>query len=446
MRSVLLVLLLLIPTVCRGADAETVIRGLDGTKVIRSNEPPHTILNDACVACHPKEKFDYWLLIYKRKPPILTIDRGEAPKERTAPSETAANGKKNRYNSHDALACTFCHFDNPSEATPRFIADVGDLCRICHPAVGMHHLPDVPGLARVKKAILEKKLPGRNGEHLCTTCHKTHDSTYSMRQLYAETIWEGRVPDPHGGRMLCFACHGGRIREGEEIRFVTGRDNIKLCNGCHTRPGVKKAPHVVDVNSSEGTWRMDYIGYPLNQGKIICSTCHDEVSHGTADPANPNFLRGGPYPNDEKFCYRCHLEEKGVYGNPHRQIDGFGRIRTESCRFCHRNNPDPGKKDPANLEMSGDDIALCSGCHQIRPHPGVDHLIPLKGDKAARKVEYEGRQQVVLPLSREERITCSTCHNPHAKGVLKGVAGIGAGSKWRVPDFREVCAPCHGRY
>jgi len=52
MRSAFLVLLLLMSVVCLEADAETVIRGIGGTKVIRSNEPPHTILNDACVACH----------------------------------------------------------------------------------------------------------------------------------------------------------------------------------------------------------------------------------------------------------------------------------------------------------------------------------------------------------------------------------------------------------
>lgn len=446
MRSVLLVLLLLMSAVCLEADAETVIRGIGGTKVIRSNEPPHTILNDACVACHPKEKYDYWLLIYKGKPPVLTIERGEVSGDRKAPAGPAGTGKTNRYNSHDALACNFCHFENPTEATPRFIVDVGSLCVLCHPAAGMHNLPDAPGAARVKKAILEKRLPGRDGEFLCTTCHKTHDSTYSMRQAYAETIWEGRAPDPHGSRQLCFACHAGRIREGEEVRFVSGRDNIKLCNGCHTRPGVRKAPHVVDLTSSEGTWRMDYLGYPLNQGKLVCSTCHDEASHGKPDSANPNFLRGGPYPDVDKFCYRCHLEDKEVYNNPHRQVDGFGRIRSESCRFCHRNDPDAGKKTPANLEMIGDDSALCSGCHQIRPHPGVDHLIPMKGEKAARKIEYEERQKVLIPLSGDGRITCSTCHNPHAKGVLKGEAGVGGGSKWRVPDFREVCAPCHGRY
>ena len=190
--------------------------------------------------------------------------------------------------------------------------------------------------------------------------------------------------------MLCFACHTGRIREGEEVRFVAGRDNIKLCNGCHTRPGVKKAPHVVDVTSSEGTWRMDYLGYPLNQGKLICSTCHDEVSHGKPDPANPNFLRGGPYTDVDNFCYRCHLEDKEVYNNPHRQVDGFGRIRTESCRFCHRNDPDPGKKTPANLEMTGDDAALCSGCHQIRPHPGRRPPDSLEGGKSGAKGGIRG--------------------------------------------------------
>ena len=445
MRKVLAALLFLIPAACFGADGETVIRGIGNMKIIRSNEPPHTILQDACVACHPKEKFDYWLLIYKGKPPAVAVDRHEGA-DVGAGAAAPTRGKTNRFNSHDSLSCNLCHFENPTAESPRFIVDVADLCRLCHPSVAMHHLPDAPGLARVKKAIHDRKLPGRDGEPLCTTCHKTHDSTYNMRQAYAEILWEGRVPDPHADRTLCFACHAGRIREGEEVRFLTGRDNIKLCNGCHTKPGVKKAPHVVDRTSSEGTWRMDYLGYPLNQGRLVCSTCHDEASHGKPDPANPNFLRGGPYADTDKFCYRCHLEDKDVYNNPHRQVDGFGRIRSESCRFCHRKDPDPARDDPANREMIGEDSVVCSNCHQVRPHPGMDHLIPLKGEKLARKEEYERRQQVRIPLAGDGRITCSTCHNPHGKGVLKGESGVGAGSKWRVPDFREVCAPCHGRY
>ena len=324
--------------------------------------------------------------------------------------------------------------------------DVGDLCRLCHPAAGMHHLPDAPGVARVKKAILEKRLPGRDGDFLCTTCHKTHDSTYTMRQAYAETIWEGRVPDPHGSRMLCFACHTGRIREGEEVRFVAGRDNIKLCNGCHTRPGVKKAPHVVEVTSSEGTWRMDYLGYPLNQGKLICVTCHDEVSHGKPDSANPNFLRGGPYADVDKFCYRCHLEDKEVYNNPHRQVDGFGRIRTESCRFCHRNDPDPGKKTPGEPR---DDGRRRRPMFRLPPDPspprGRSPDSP-EGGKSGAKDGVRGEATGSSSALRRRKDHVFHLPQPPRERGLKGEAGIGGGSKWRVPDFREVCAPCHGRY
>ena len=46
------------------------------------------------------------------------------------------------------------------------------------------------------------------------------------------------------------------------------------------------------------------------------------------------------------------------------------------------------------------------------------------------------------------RIVCTTCHNPHAKGVLTDEAGLGAGEQhmWRVPSYAELCTPCHARY
>lgn len=429
------------------AAGETTIRDLKNTKIIHSQEKPHNILNEACVACHPKEKFDFWILIYKGSPPTMTIDR---PGDKAMPGSTAPEASvarpKNRFNSHDSLACSFCHLENPTAASPKFIVDIQTLCGLCHPAAELHNLPEGEGLIRVSAAIVSAKIPGREGKPLCTTCHKLHDSTYGMREAYARVLWQDKVPNPHGNRMFCFTCHPGRIRDGEEVKFTGGRDNIRLCNDCHLQPGIKKAPHVVDVPSSEGTWRMDYLGYPLRQGKLICSTCHDEVSHGNKDTANPKFLRGGPYPNGERFCYKCHMEDKDQLNNPHRQVDGFGRIREESCRFCHKREPDLLKPDPGNMEMVADETQICSNCHQQRPHPGVDHLVPLTPVMAKRKEEYEKRHQVTIPLKEDGKIICSTCHNPHAKGVLKGEAGVGAGSKWRVPDFREVCAPCHGRY
>jgi hypothetical protein len=448
LRVLLLVLAVLFRSIPSQAAGETVIRDLKNTKIIRSQEAPHNILNEACIACHQKEKFDFWLLIFKGSPPTLSVDipsrKGEA--EGIATKEAEDTAPKNQYNSHESLGCNFCHFDNPTAVSPRFIVDVKDLCQLCHPGTSLHHLPEGRESMRVTAAIESHKLPGEKGKILCTTCHKLHDSVYGMREEYAKVLWKDRVPNPHGDRMLCFSCHPGRIKEGEEIRLTGGWDVNRLCNDCHLRPGVRKAPHVVDVISSEGTWRMDYLGYPLNKGKLMCTTCHDEVSHGKFDPANPRFLRGGPYAIPDQFCYRCHLEDRENLNNPHMQVDGFGRIREESCRFCHKYTPVPGKPSPNDLDMVGEESDICSNCHQYRPHPDVNHILPIPRDMEARRREYEDRHKVKIPLGEKGKIMCSTCHNPHAKGVLKGEAGVGAGSKWRVPDFREVCAPCHGRY
>jgi hypothetical protein len=443
-----ILLVSVVPSHAAGPAAETVIRDLKNTKIIRSQEQPHNILNEACLACHPKDKFEFWLLIYTGKPPVVSVVGGDE-KERAAAGAAVGAGQptpKNRYNSHDALTCNFCHFGTPTAAAPKFIVEIRDLCRLCHPGTALHHLPEKGDRQRVEEAIAAAKLPGAEGKFLCTTCHKIHDSTYGMREAYTQILWQDKVPNPHGDRRLCSSCHPGRMKEGGEVRFTADGDFIRLCNECHMRPGVPASPHVVDVGSADGTWRMEYLGYPLAEGKLTCVTCHDEVSHREPDRANPKFLRGGPYDDPEKFCYRCHLEDREGQNNPHSQVDPFGRIREKSCLFCHRNKPDAGTPGGANLEMTGDESVLCANCHAPRPHPGVDHNIPLPPAMVKRKREYEESHKVTIPIAEGGMVKCSTCHNPHAKGVLKGEAGVGAGSKWRVPDFREVCAPCHGRY
>lgn len=430
------------------AAGETIIRDLKNSKIIRSAEQPHNILNEACLACHPKDKFDFWLLIYKGKPPTVAVE-GVDPKSGQGDASAAGKqGPANKFNSHDALACSFCHFDNPNASVVKFIMEIPELCRLCHPGQELHNLPTGDQAKKVGDAINAGKLPGRDGKILCTTCHKLHDSTYGMRDAYARVIYDAKIPNPHGNRFLCVACHPGKIKEGTEVPLGANRDINKLCNGCHERDGVRKAPHSVGVtSSSESTWRMDYLGYPLDQGKLTCITCHDEVSHRRPDPANPKFLRGGPYADKDQFCYRCHLEDKEQLNNPHRQIDPFGRIRKESCLFCHRKEPDRAKaRAPGNYEMVGDEISICANCHKDRPHPDRDHNVTMPSAMITKKTEYERRHQVTLPLTDTNMVQCSTCHNPHAKGVLKGESGVGAGSKWRVPDFREVCAPCHGRF
>lgn len=428
--------------------AETIIRDLSGTKIIKSTEAPHNILGEACIACHPKEKFDFWLLIHKGKPPTVSVERpadagATGQRGGTTPAEAMP---RDRYNAHSALACGFCHFDDPKESSPKFIVDVKSLCQMCHQSTPMHRMPEGAALKRVSDAAASGKLPGIEGKVSCTTCHKLHGATYGMREAYARILHEGTVPKPHGDRMLCFTCHPEAVREGKEVRLPPGKDAVSVCNECHLKPGVRQAPHVVGVAAAEGSWKTEYLGYPLEDGKLTCVTCHDEVSHGTPDAANPKFLRGGPYSDPERFCARCHIEQVEGRNNPHRQLDGFGRIRPESCRFCHRGVPDPSNPGGGEAALIADETGVCAGCHRVSPHPGVDHILPITQRMDARRIEYEQKHQVRIPVGEGGIIRCSSCHNPHAKGVIKGSAGVGASSMWRVPDFREVCAPCHGRY
>jgi hypothetical protein len=59
--------------------------------------------------------------------------------------------------------------------------------------------------------------------------------------------------------------------------------------------------------------------------------------------------------------------------------------------------------------------------------------------------KYEGENNVNLPLLNRDRITCSTCHNPHQRGIIQNpiaAAGADAYAKLRLPK-KEICYGCH---
>jgi len=85
-----------------------------------------------------------------------------------------------------------------------------------------------------------------------------------------------------------------------------------------------------------------------SRGRLVCSTCHgverlDELPVDEVDPEAPNFLRGGPYPRLERFCFRCHDEENYQRNNIHLQLNDQGELRKSTCTYCHREVPDRRK-------------------------------------------------------------------------------------------------------
>lgn len=425
-------------------DSEKVIKNLHDIRIIKSIEKPHDILNEACYACHPKEDYNFWLLIYEKREPKLTVEKKATPAIPTGLDKEKGKGKN--FTFHTGLGCNVCHYENPTQKNPKFIVDVNDLCKICHPSTQVHNLPDSEAqLASLRDFVRGGKLPGSAGEISCLTCHKIHESAFSIRKDYAQLMSGVEEESPHGSKLFCFKCHPGTVDREKEVKFVTGFDLDKLCLNCHAKPNIPDSPHIWGVYSSEKTWKMDYLGYPLNRGKLTCQSCHDEVCYRSLDEGNRSFLRGGPYRNVDEFCYKCHMNTQVAFFSPHRQIGQFGRIIEESCVFCHKGVP-KDTRDHENVQLSNDEITICGSCHDIVPHPGVNHLISLPPAMKQRKVKYEKDHVVKIPLDEKGVVQCSTCHNPHSKGVVKGEAGVGAGSKWRVADFKEVCAPCHGRY
>ena len=188
--------------------------------------------------------------------------------------------------------------------------------------------------------------------------------------------------------------------------------------------------------------------FPLYDGKIMCLTCHIEGNAG----GSVNLLRGGPYVDQRVFCFKCHAEEEYAKIDPHIMLDGRGNVLSVNgrpvCLFCHSVKPNPATDRTGDVLFRADVAFLCWRCHPSMVNPTFfkAHFL-VTPSMEMRKVmkEQEQRLKVTIPLVPRDRITCSTCHNPHQKGViLYGPSASGADSphKLRLPAS-EICIACH---
>jgi hypothetical protein len=169
--------------------------------------------------------------------------------------------------------------------------------------------------------------------------------------------------------------------------------------------------------------------WPLSTtGELTCLTCHTAGDSPTLDPANPSFLRGAPYETRNGMCWKCHLREEFSQLNPHEKVNNL-----EGCEFCHDARPDLAKYQAGqkqDVKFKGDIVILCIRCHEDSAHPANhDHTgAPRKDFMAEKNIKIPKE----FPLDRIGRMTCATCHNPHAYGELRGgVQGM------------MVCSLCH---
>lgn len=274
-----------------------------------------------------------------------------------------------------------------------------------------------------------------------------------------------QVPNPHGQREACIACHSGTPARGNlKLRDA---DVNKLCNTCHAALSDHSYIHPtgmpVPKDMQQRLTKPFAAAVDRARGTISCITCHDVPITCLPERAgerglNPRFFRGGPYRERSALCYQCHDPAQYTRLNPHDQVEKGGKLREASCHVCHDSVPDSSKaRGMADVDFTvkGDLSSLCTGCHAVKPHPGgfsftsqgvPDHLRVPSARVQARMRSMEKTSGVAMPLDPTTgKVFCGTCHNAHARGVVQRTAaahGAEEKNRLRMPD---MCGNCHDK-
>ena len=247
----------------------------------------------------------------------------------------------------------------------------------------------------------------------------------------------------------CVTCHrlAEPIADGATDQvFPSGSDPADFCIDCHQN---SENHHPVGIAPAAMSSKASLSSYPLYDGKITCLTCH--VAHAGPQLEEPRkLLRGGPYADRRDICFRCHFAESYASINPHRMLEADGAVRQVAgapvCLLCHREQP-RRDSDPGTVTFQADIAFLCWRCHPPMPGDFLQKHFQRKPREKTRRVmeETERTQEIVLPLTGDGQVSCSTCHNPHQPGVLErraAQAGAGSPGSLRIAG-QAVCSACH---
>jgi predicted CXXCH cytochrome family protein len=264
----------------------------------------------------------------------------------------------------------------------------------------------------------------------CSLCHLTWMPAFLEQERDGDLMPLPSEPLVNSEAM-CLSCHDGSV--------VDSRERVFLHHGHRTGIVPPEDMHVPEI-------------LPLDaEGKVQCRTCH--TAHGVememgADMATAVFLRV-PNPNSE-LCRLCHTALTEDLQSVNHPIDvdldhpwPEALAATEShrgadhdvvCQSCHTPH---GSQLNALLVLPLDDSRLCTACH-VDQTEGTEAPIPanhrfdgpLQAGAHAETLRAQGAH-----LTAGERMTCRTCHTPHA----------GKGGSLLLTDNRDdgLCLLCH---
>jgi hypothetical protein len=226
--------------------------------------------------------------------------------------------------------------------------------------------------------------------------------------------------DLHYSGKYCSECHEKTPEKGGEDYLKFNSDFSQLCR-CHGyTPGTYI--HPVDIFPSEEKKKDIPDNFPLKDGKVSCTTCHDIYLQCQKNPRfkvmNRRFLRGAPYVSRTTLCFRCHDEKKYTMLDPHNQLTESGAIVVDKCLYCHVEKPDERIATFEQVKLIGNLEVLCFRCHfkQSQMHPiNANHLVTPPPAIVNYMKETEKKFGIILPLNYDGK----RCH-PKRQGQCKG--------------------------
>ncbi|MEJ2659001.1 MAG: cytochrome c3 family protein, partial [Desulfobacterales bacterium] len=244
----------------------------------------------------------------------------------------------------------------------------------------------------------------------------------------------------------CDLCHERTPIKGGDIYLKYNGDYQILCR-CH-RGMSRGYCHPLDINSELDQKLPIPPDFPLRNGRFTCDTCHHVYRQCVKRLFGRYMLRGAPYPRKTDFCYVCHDRKKYQQLNAHLQIKANGALDIKMCLYCHKKKPFEKTATYSEVTFIGDMRTLCRRCHPFKgKHPDdFNHMAKPPPAKALKRMEVmEKNFDIILPLAKDGKMTCVTCHNPHEKGVIAAnkPAAKGAGSKYRERLPGILCIECH---
>lgn len=254
--------------------------------------------------------------------------------------------------------------------------------------------------------------------------------------------------DIHFNKKYCAECHTSLPTEKEKSLKHNG--NFKYLCKCHYQE-LDKHIHPVDITPSAEMASRIAKDLPLKNGKLSCDTCHDIFlqcqEKNKILKKGDMFLRETPSQQKYRLCFKCHDKNKYKIFNPHKQLDTQKNIIKDTCMYCHTEYPDVDPFASKGVKLLMTPELLCIRCHTSSNKKSLhDRHNRTPSYKVATRIkETEKKYNIILPLTKEGRLTCITCHTPHEKGVIpenrKSAKGSDRKHKHRLPV--NFCTSCH---